>query len=115
MFMELVDMEFGRIREEKAVDTLIETLKKGNYKKANVVLGEILGHPEEFMKLYRYLVGESRLGRVKISIKSVPAKIECMKCDWKGDPNIRHDGPSCPRCLSDNVNVLRGNEFEIHV
>ena len=34
-------MEFKRIKEEKAVDTVIEALKSGNHRKAKVRLGEI--------------------------------------------------------------------------
>ncbi len=105
-------MEFRHIREEKAVDSLIRMLKEGKYRKAKIKLGELRGRPVEFMKLYKYLTEESRLRDVKLKIKPVRAKVGCLSCDWRGDPEIMRNGVRCPRCRSD-VEILRGHEFEV--
>lgn len=107
-------MEFENLREEKAVDTVIELLKSGDYKKAKVKLGELRGKPDDFKRLYGYLTKDSRLGDVKLKIKPVRAKVRCNACDWKGDPDIRQNGVRCPRCLSP-VEILKGNELQISV
>ncbi|MCD6495945.1 MAG: hydrogenase maturation nickel metallochaperone HypA [Candidatus Aenigmarchaeota archaeon] len=107
-------MEIKHLREEKAVDSLIELLKEGKYKKATVKLGELRGMPEDFLKLYEYLAWESPLSKVKIRVKPVKAKIQCLSCDWKGDPEILKNGVRCPRCKGD-VKILRGNEFSVEL
>jgi Zn finger protein HypA/HybF involved in hydrogenase expression len=109
-------MEFksGNLREENAVDSAIELIKSGNYKKAKIKLGELRGKPEDFKRLFEYLTKGSSLENVKLKIKGVPAKIECMSCDWKGDPDIQHNNVRCPRCLSD-VKILSGHEFQVTV
>ncbi|UCD03239.1 MAG: hydrogenase maturation nickel metallochaperone HypA [Candidatus Aenigmatarchaeota archaeon] len=107
-------MEFRDIREEKAVDSLLHTLKEGNYKKATLKLGELRGRPEEFMKLFEYITHESRLQDLKLKIKTVKARVRCLSCDWKGDPEIVRNGVRCPRCRSD-VKVLRGHEFHFEL
>jgi Zn finger protein HypA/HybF involved in hydrogenase expression len=105
-------MELRDIREEKAVDSFLQTLKEGNYRKATLKLGELRGKPEEFRKLFNYLVKESSLKDVKLKIKPVRAKVKCVSCDWKGDPDIQRNGVRCPRCRSE-VEILSGNEFHI--
>ena len=105
-------MEFKRIREEKAVDTLISLLSQGDYKKASVKLGEQMGEPQEFMKLFGYLTKGSRLEGVKVRIDTVPLKAECDYCDWTGKPELPGKGPQCPRCKRD-ARLLQGNELQI--
>lgn len=107
-------MEFEKLREEKAVDTVIELLKEGNYKKAKVKLGELRGKPDDFMRLFGFITKNTRLEDVKLKIKHVPAKVQCTSCDWKGDPDIQPNEVRCPRCLSP-VNILRGNELQVVV
>ena len=107
-------MEFRNLREEKAVYSLIELLKEGKYRKATLKLGELRGKPAEFMKLFDYLVEESSLKDIKLKIKPVKAKVSCLSCDWKGDPDIMPNGVRCPRCRSD-VEILSGHEFLIDV
>ena len=107
-------MEFKNLREEKAVDSFLETLKEGKYKKATLKLGELRGKPEEFRKLFDYLVEESSLKDIKLKIKPVKAKIDCLSCDWKGDPEIQRNNIRCPRCRSE-VQILSGHEFHINV
>ncbi len=107
-------MELGKVREEKAVDSLIQLLKEGSYRKAKIKLGQIKGDPAEFMKLFNFLTENTRLQETRISIETVKAKVSCNSCDWKGDPEILHDHVRCPRCRSD-VDVLKGNEFEVHL
>ena len=48
-----------------------------------------------------------------MKINPVKAKVSCNSCDWRGDPDVQPDHVRCPRCLSD-VEVLSGNEFEVH-
>ncbi len=107
-------MEFKDVREEKAVDSLIALLKEGNYRKATITLGELRGDPEEFMKLFSFLTEGSELGKTKLKIKAVRAKVDCLSCDWKGDPKIYRNHVECPRCRGD-VKVLKGQEFVVHV
>lgn len=107
-------MEFKNLREEKAVYSFLETLKEGKYKKAALKLGELRGKPEEFRKLFDYLVEESSLKDIKLKIKPVKAKISCLSCDWKGDPEIKANDVQCPRCRSE-VQILSGHEFHINV
>jgi Zn finger protein HypA/HybF involved in hydrogenase expression len=107
-------MEFRDIREEKAVDSLLETLREGNYKKATLKLGELRGNPEEFMKLFEYLTEKNRLKDVKINVKTVKAKVKCLSCDWNGDPEVERNGVRCPRCRSD-VKILSGHEFRLEL
>ncbi len=106
-------MKFSKIRSEKAVDSFIEALKEGNYKKAKVTLGELRGTPKEFMEMYNYLTKNSPLNDVKIKISTVKAKIDCLSCDWKGDAHIKENHVECPRCRSD-VNVLKGHELRFN-
>ncbi len=105
-------MEFKNLREEKAVYSLIELLKEGGHRKATLKLGELRGKPDEFMKLFDYLVKESSLREVKLKIKPVRARVNCLSCDWKGDPEMANNSIRCPRCRSD-VEILQGNEFHI--
>jgi len=107
-------MELRNIREQEAVDALIELLKNGNYRKAKVNLGQLKGNPKKFMDLFSYLTENTSLEGVEISIKEVKAKVKCHKCDWKGDPELKGPDVRCPRCFSD-VDILRGNEFQVHV
>lgn len=107
-------MEIKHLREEKAVESLIELLKEGKYRKATVRLGELRGKPEDFLKLYKYLAWESPLSKVKIKLKPVKAKIQCLSCDWKGDPEILRSTIRCPRCKSD-VKILSGDEFHVEL
>jgi Zn finger protein HypA/HybF involved in hydrogenase expression len=108
-------MELRKIREEKAVDSLIALLKEGNYRKATVTLGEIRGNPKKFMELFSYLTEGSRLGKTKLSIKPVRAKVSCSNCSWKGDGDVTEDRVKCPRCRNVEVEVLQGNEMVVHV
>ena len=107
-------MEFRKIREENAVDAVIEKLKAGNYRKAKVKLGEIIGNPVEFMKLFEYLTKGTGLEGTKLKIKAVPSKVDCFYCDWKGRAELHESGARCPRCSRD-VMILQGNELEIHL
>jgi Zn finger protein HypA/HybF involved in hydrogenase expression len=108
-------MDLRKIREEKAVDSLLALLREGNYKSARVTLGEMRGDPAEFMKLFNYLTEGSRFEKTKISIKSVRAKVLCDNCNWKGDAKVLEDHVRCPRCRHEGVQVLQGNEMEVHV
>jgi Zn finger protein HypA/HybF involved in hydrogenase expression len=105
-------MELKNIREEKAVDTLIAHLKEGGYRKAKIVLGELRGNPEEFRKLFDYLTEGSSLGKTKLNIKPVKARVRCLSCDWKGDPGIKDNHVECPRCRSE-VEILSGHELKM--
>ena len=107
-------MEFRDIREEKAVDSLLHTMKEGKHKKATLKLGELRGKPEEFMKLFEYLTKESRMRDIKLKIKTVKARVNCLSCDWKGDPEMQRNGVRCPRCRKD-VEILSGHEFHFEV
>lgn len=107
-------MEFKNIREEQVVDAVIELLKSGNYRKAKIKLGELRGNPKEFMKLFEYLTKNTGLEGAKLHIKGIPARVECLKCDWKGDPDIQPNHVRCPRCFSD-VRILSGHEFQVTV
>ena len=108
-------MDLRKIREEKAVDSLIALLKEGNYGKARVTLGEMRGDPKEFMKLFNYLTEGSRFEKTRVSIKTVRAKIVCDNCSWKGDGKVLEDRVRCPRCKNEDVEVLQGNEMVVHV
>ena len=108
-------MDLRKIREEKAVDSLIALLKEGNYRKARVTLGEIRGNPKEFLKLFSYLTEGSRIGKTKVSIKPVRAKVTCNNCAWSGDGEVLQDRVRCPRCRNAEVEVLQGNEMVVHV
>jgi Zn finger protein HypA/HybF involved in hydrogenase expression len=105
-------MEFRNIREEKTVCTFIDMLRKGNHKKATVKLGQLKGSPEAFMNFFNYLTQGSDLQNARIKIKPIRARVRCLSCDWKGDPQIKTDGVECPRCRSD-VEVLNGHEFQV--
>jgi Zn finger protein HypA/HybF involved in hydrogenase expression len=107
-------MEFKNIREENPVDAAVELLKSGNFRKAGIKLGELRGNPEEFMRLFNYLTKGTQLEGAKLKIKAIPAKVECLSCDWKGDPEIKPNDVRCPRCLSE-VKILCGNEFQVIV
>lgn len=107
-----MDLEFKDIREENAVDTVIGLLKEGKHKKAKIKLGELRGNPEEFIKLFRFITKNTDLENAELKIKSVPARIDCLSCDWKGDPDIRKNDVKCPRCKS-GVNVLSGGELQV--
>jgi Zn finger protein HypA/HybF involved in hydrogenase expression len=108
-------MDMRKIKEEKAVDSLIALLKEGNYRKARVTLGEIRGSPEEFLKLFSYLTEGSSVGKTRVSVTSVRAKVYCGNCDWKGDAAVLADRVRCPRCRHGDVVVLSGNEMVVHV
>ena len=107
-------MEFKNLTEEKAVENVIGMMKAGKHKKAKVKLGELWGRPDEFMKLFEFLTENTSLQGAKLKIKSVPARVDCLSCDWKGDPEIKDSGVRCPRCLSD-VKILSGREFQVVV
>jgi Zn finger protein HypA/HybF involved in hydrogenase expression len=107
-------MKFENLREEKAVDAVIELLKEGNYKKATVKLGELRGNPADFMRLFKFLTKDTGLEDAKLHIKQVPAKVKCTSCDWRGDPEIQPNNVRCPRCLSKAV-ILKGNELQVTV
>ncbi|MBN2330664.1 MAG: hydrogenase maturation nickel metallochaperone HypA [Candidatus Aenigmarchaeota archaeon] len=107
-------MEFKNLREENPVDETIAQLKSGNFRKASIKLGQLRGSPEEFMRLFNYLTKDTRLEGAKLKIKAVPAKIACLSCDWRGDPDIKPNDVRCPRCLSE-VKILKGHEFQITV
>lgn len=106
-------MELKYIREEYPVESIIEAMKEGNHKKAKVKLGQLRGNPDEFIKLFNYLTSRGKLDGAKLKIKSVRAKIDCLKCDWKGDPKILPNSVICPRCLSENIKILKGHEFHM--
>ncbi len=105
-------MEFKNMREENPVDAAIELLRSGKRRKASIKLGELRGKPQDFMRLFEYLTKGTRLEGTKLKIKSVPAKIECLSCDWKGDPDIKPNDVRCPRCLSE-VRITQGDEFQV--
>jgi hydrogenase nickel incorporation protein HypA/HybF len=107
-----MSMEFKNLREEQAVDAIIEQLKKGNFRKATIRLGELRGTPQEFMDLFKFLTKNSRLEDADLKIKSIPAKVKCLSCDWKGDPEIKKNEVRCPRCFRD-VEILSGHELRI--
>ena len=107
-------MELKNLREENPVDAAIEQLKAGNFRKAKIKLGQLRGSPQEFMRLFDYLTKDTKLEGAKLKIKAIPAKIECLSCDWKGDPDIKPNDVRCPRCLSE-VKILRGDELQITV
>jgi len=107
-------MKFPKIREENAVDSLVDMLKQGEYKKATVTLGQLRGNPDEFLKLFKYVTRNTRLEQTALKINPVRARVDCMKCDWKGDPEIKYNGVACPKCRGP-VKVLRGREFRVHV
>jgi len=108
-------MDLRKIREEKAVDSLISLLKEGNYRKARITLGEMRGDPKEFMKLYNYLTEGSRFEKTMIKIKPIRAKVFCDNCRWRGDGKVLEDHVRCPRCRNEDVQVLQGNEMVVHV
>jgi Zn finger protein HypA/HybF involved in hydrogenase expression len=107
-------MKFLNIREENPVDSLVELLKQGDYKKASITLGQLRGNPDEFLKLFKYVTRNTRLEQTVLDINPVKAKVDCPQCGWRGDPDIKPNGVSCPKCRGP-VRILKGHEFRVHV
>ncbi len=108
-------MEFRHIREEHAVDHVIEVLKESSARKAKVRLGELRGSPGAFGELFAYLTKGSRLEGANVEVESIPAIIECMYCDFRGAPDLDAADLACPKCQGKDIIVRQGSEMEVRV
>ncbi len=108
-------MEFMHIREEHAVDHVIEVMKGSRTRKARVKLGELRGNPGAFNELFSYLTKGTPLEGAQVRIESVPAVIECMLCDFRGPPDLEAADLACPKCQGKDIVVRQGSEMEIRV
>ena len=96
------------------VHTLEDLMKKeklSRIEEITVEVGEVTGVLPRYMEECWKPASEStRLEGSKLNIVYIPAKAVCKKC---GEEYLTSKNPKCPKCGSDEKELLNGFEFEI--
>lgn len=101
---------------QSIVKIACEEAEKHNAKKVyeiRIKVGELSGLVPECIQYYYDIVSEGTIAKgAKIIVDKVQMKMHCNECSYE-DEFSNVEGSSCPRCGSNSVKVLGGNEFYI--
>jgi len=101
------------MHEQSAVQTIIETLKTTNPKKAKIKLGMMRGEKSRILDIFKNQVQDTPLEQIKLEIEQTPVTSRCQ-CGFEGTVDIPGHVHfiRCPKC-SKIIDPLTGNELEI--
>ena len=102
------------------INAVLETAEENNATEVNEITIEVgrlaMINPEQLEFILGVLVDNTILEDAKIIFEDVPAKIECLNCQFKGDAILDdsdHYAPlvKCPKCDSLSVDILNGKDI----
>ncbi|MFA9397812.1 MAG: hydrogenase maturation nickel metallochaperone HypA [Clostridiaceae bacterium] len=86
--------------------------KASKVKSIKIVIGDLTGLiPESIQYYFDIASKETRVEGAKLIIEKMPIKIECRNC--KAVTPIKRGIFACPKCNSDDISMISGNEFYV--
>ena len=98
---------------ESILEISLRHANKANAKRITnlyLVIGQLASIVDDSVQFYWDIVSEGTLADgALLHFRRVPATLSCLECNHQYNPG--NDGFSCPKCKSERVKVISGEEF----
>ena len=75
-----------------------------------LVIGQLASIVDDSVQFYWDIISKDTIANgATLHFKRLPATLSCRECNYQYNPG--KDGFSCPKCMSEHIKVISGEEF----